>query len=138
MSGETIWKVFQNQQYTNWAHKTGFTTPLYIKMPVLSHESGQSCIRGIDFASFYDFSLRFWNSSDSMGFCFFLFFIWLCHTTVWKIRLAINYHDYTVWEVDKVYLLQKNIQFYAVFVLYWLMRMWLQYNASLRRKMDSK
>jgi len=30
------------------------------------------CVRGIDFASFYDFSIGFWNCSDSV-----VFFYWI-------------------------------------------------------------
>ena len=29
------------------------------------------CVGGIDFASFYDFDILFWNRSDSVVFCFF-------------------------------------------------------------------
>jgi len=32
------------------------------------------CARGIDFASFYDFVIEFWNCSDSVVFLFFFFF----------------------------------------------------------------
>ena len=33
------------------------------------------CVSGIDFASFYDFDILFWNCSDSVVFLFLLFFI---------------------------------------------------------------
>jgi hypothetical protein len=32
------------------------------------------CVRGIDFASFYDFDTGFWKSSDSVVFSVFPFF----------------------------------------------------------------
>ena len=32
------------------------------------------CVKGIDFASFYDFCIGFWNCSDSVVFCVFLDF----------------------------------------------------------------
>ena len=37
------------------------------------------CVRDIEFASFYDFSIGFWNCSDSViGFCVFRFIIIGC------------------------------------------------------------
>jgi hypothetical protein len=43
-------------------------------VPVTSHESERSCIcvRGIDFASFDDFSIGLWNCPDSGQFLFFI------------------------------------------------------------------
>ena len=46
-----------------------------IEVPVTSHESEWSCacVRGIDFASFDDFSIGLWNCPDSVvSFCFFI------------------------------------------------------------------
>jgi hypothetical protein len=33
------------------------------------------CVRGIDFTSFYDFDIRFWNCSGSVGFFVFHFLL---------------------------------------------------------------
>ena len=44
--------------YKEGTHKTSFTPPRFVEVPVLKQESERSCIcvRGIDFASFYHFS----------------------------------------------------------------------------------
>jgi hypothetical protein len=44
---------------------------LFIEVPVPSQENEQSCIfvpRVVDFASFYDFDILFWNCSDRVIF----------------------------------------------------------------------
>ena len=54
-------------------HKPSLTPPLFIKVSVLSQESGgvmYMCARDNYFVSFSGFSLRFWNCSDRMLFCF--------------------------------------------------------------------
>jgi hypothetical protein len=42
-----------------WVHKTSLTPPPLIEMPAPSQERARLCIsvRGIDFVSFYDFSV---------------------------------------------------------------------------------
>jgi hypothetical protein len=69
--------IIEKQQYINyavfvvkkllpWAHKTSLAPSRFIEVPVLSQESQHSCIcvfKCINFASFYDFSIGFWNSS---------------------------------------------------------------------------
>jgi hypothetical protein len=37
-----------------------------------------SCVRGIDYSSFYDFSFGFYNFSDSLGFFVFSFYSDIC------------------------------------------------------------
>jgi len=54
-------------------HKTSLTPPLFIEVPVLSQEVGGPVFvsaRGIDFASFYDLAIGFWNCSDKVWFFF--------------------------------------------------------------------
>ena len=73
-------------------YKTSLTPPLFIEVPVKSQKSELSCIcvRGIDFVSFYDFSIGLWPCSYSVVFfvflldCgpvptvwYFLFFYWI-------------------------------------------------------------
>jgi hypothetical protein len=55
-----------------WTHKTSLTPPLFIEVPVPCQESERSCIcvRGIEFATFYDFSVGIWKCSDNVVFCF--------------------------------------------------------------------
>jgi hypothetical protein len=58
-----------------WVNKASLTLPLFTEVPVPSQESEHSCVCvlvGIDFASFYDFSIGFWNCSDSV-----VFFYWV-------------------------------------------------------------
>ena len=45
-----------------------FSPAIYIEWPVLSQESERSCtsVMCYDFASFYDFSIGLWNSSNSV------------------------------------------------------------------------
>ena len=52
-----------------------FNPATFIKGPVQSQESEQSCmcVKGIDFASFYDLSVGLCNCSDSVLFCCFSF-----------------------------------------------------------------
>ena len=60
-----------------WVNKASLTLPLFTEVPVPSQESEQSCVCvlvGIDFASFYDFSIGFWNCSDRVVFFFFVLF----------------------------------------------------------------
>jgi len=64
--------------------KNSLTPPLYFEVAVPNcTKSGQwavtyLCVRGIDFASFCDFSIVFWNCSDSVVFCgFFSFLYWI-------------------------------------------------------------
>ena len=56
-------------------HHLSLTPPLLIEVPVKSQEIEQLfiCVLGVlIFASFYDFSIRFWNCSDSVVFFVFL------------------------------------------------------------------
>ena len=57
--------------------KTSLTPPLFIEVPVPCQERERSCIcvSGIDFASFNDFSIRFWNCSDSVALFVFHFIV---------------------------------------------------------------
>jgi hypothetical protein len=64
-----------------WAHKDSLTPPLFIEVHVPNQEGGWSCIcllEGIEFAPFNDFSIWFWNCSDSVTFLFLILFhvIW--------------------------------------------------------------
>ena len=50
-----------------WAHKTSLNPPLFIEMSGQNQDSERYvylCARGIEFVSFYDFSIGFWNCSD--------------------------------------------------------------------------
>jgi hypothetical protein len=62
-----------------WARKISFTSPCFIEVSVPSQENVLVCIcvlggivlgsivlGGIDFTSFYDFSIAFWNCSESV------------------------------------------------------------------------
>ena len=61
-----------------WAHGTSLSSPLFIEVSLTGQKNVQSCIcvsdvmylcvRGINFASFYDFDILFWNCSDSVVF----------------------------------------------------------------------
>ena len=46
--------------------------PYFIEVPVPSQVSDVLCVRGVDFAPFYDFSIRFRDCSDSVVFFVFL------------------------------------------------------------------
>jgi hypothetical protein len=48
----------------SFINKTSLTPPLFIQVPLSSQEC--LCLRGIDFASFYDFSIGIWKCSDSV------------------------------------------------------------------------
>jgi len=64
-----------------WAHKTSFTPPLYYLSACTKTEKWSVmylCVRVIDFDSFYDFDIRFWNCSDSV--VFFVFHFWYLQT----------------------------------------------------------
>ena len=78
-----------------WAQKSTLTDSdypfgifkLFLTPPRLMEEPGQRwgvmylCISGIDFSSFYDFDIWFWNCSDSVIFFVFLWF-WNCSDSV--------------------------------------------------------
>ena len=76
-----MWKALAwPNHFTNvwevWAHKTSLTSRLFIKKTctcVPSQESERSCIcvKGIEFASFYEFSIGLWKCSDSFFFSFY-------------------------------------------------------------------
>ena len=53
-----------------WVHKTSLTPPHFIELPVPSQESERSCIYvlGLSILPFCDFSIGFWNFSDSVVF----------------------------------------------------------------------
>jgi hypothetical protein len=49
-----------------WAHKTSLTPSLcFIEVPV-SSQIMYLCVVGINFASFYNYAIVFWNCSDSV------------------------------------------------------------------------
>ena len=50
-----------------WAHKTSSTPDTVPSREVSCHVSVW-CVRNVDFASFYDVDICFWNCSDSVGF----------------------------------------------------------------------
>ena len=62
------------------------TPPLFNRVPVPCQESERRCIiicvRILDFASFFDFSIVFWNCSDSVVFFVFLLYLGTV-PTVW-------------------------------------------------------
>jgi hypothetical protein len=58
--------------WENWAHKISKNPA---NVPVLSQKSGQSCICVLGVSILKDFSIEFWNGSDSV--VFFLLFILL-------------------------------------------------------------
>ena len=74
--------------------KTSLTPSLFIEGPVPCHESKRPwmCIQGIDFASFYNLSIRFWNCSDTH-----------CGIFVFHFISQYHYHDY-----QNVFLINKN------------------------------
>ena len=67
------------------------TPPLFNRVPVPSQESERPCIiicvRIIDFASFFDFSIVFWNCSDTVVFFVFLLYLGTV-PTVWYFSIA--------------------------------------------------
>ena len=76
-----------------WVNKASLTLPLFTEVPVPSQESEQSCacvLVGIDFASFYDFSIGFWNCSDSGIFCFSFYFSTILQLLVLYIMVVIS------------------------------------------------
>ena len=59
------------------AHRTSLTPPLLLKYLFQAKKKKRChvlCVRGVDFESFYNFDIAFYNCSDSMVFLF-LFFI---------------------------------------------------------------
>ena len=56
-----------------WFHKTSLAPPRFIEVPVPSEESER--VRSVDFAYFYDLSIRFWSCFDSVVFFVFLFYL---------------------------------------------------------------
>jgi hypothetical protein len=59
-----------------WANKSSLIPPYFIEVPVQYQDSERSChvcVRGIDFASFYDFDIWFWNRADNVVFFVFHF-----------------------------------------------------------------
>ena len=67
------------------------TPPLFNRVPVPSQESERPCIiicvRIIDFASFFDFSIVFWNCSDTVVFFVFLLYLGTV-PTVWYFSIV--------------------------------------------------
>jgi hypothetical protein len=55
-----------------WAHKTSLTPPLFIEVSVL-RQVMYLCVRIIDCVSFCDFSIGFWNCSNSVVYFVFHF-----------------------------------------------------------------
>lgn len=59
------------------SHKTSLTTSVFMEAPVKCHEKKVCCqvfvCYGIDFSSFYDFSIVAWKSSESVAFSFLIF-----------------------------------------------------------------
>ena len=53
-----------------WASKTNLTKSLFIDMSVPRQQNERPCDRGIEIASFYNFSIGFWKCSDSGIFLF--------------------------------------------------------------------
>ena len=51
-----------------WAHKTCLTPPLYLPVTTPENERPYICARGVNLASFYDFSNGLWICSDSVVF----------------------------------------------------------------------
>ena len=63
-----------------WYHETSLSSPLFVEMTVPRQKSKRSCIcvLGVSILlPFYNFSIWFWNCSDSVVF-FVLFFILFC------------------------------------------------------------
>ena len=63
----------------DWAHKDSLTPSLFIEVHVPNQKGGRSCIcllEGIELVPSNDFSIRFWNRSDSVVFlCLSFYFI---------------------------------------------------------------
>ena len=79
-----------------WAHKTSLTQPLFIEVPVPSHESEQSCLLGL---SIFPLSTRLQNCPDSM--LVFVFFIRLqnCSDSVVVFVFLLDFRTVsTVWQ----------------------------------------
>ena len=112
-----------------WVHKTSLTPPLFIEVPVKSQKSELSCIcvRGIDFVSFYNFSIGLWPCSYSVV-CFvflldcgpvptvwyFLFFYWI---VALFLQCGMFYFSIGLWPVPTVW--------YFLF-FYWIVALFLQ------------
>ena len=66
-----------------WVHTTSLILPLYWRTCIKTGKWAVMyfCAKGIDFASFYDFDIWFWNCSDSAVF-FVFHFIRLLHTSL--------------------------------------------------------
>jgi hypothetical protein len=58
-----------------FVHEITLTPTLFIEVSVPSHEKNRPvCVEGIEFSSFYDFSIEIWNCSDSVVFLAFHFY----------------------------------------------------------------
>ena len=57
---------FHQKRWMAWAHKTNLTPPMFIEMPVLYQEM-YLCDKGIQFVSFFDFSIEYLNYFHSVG-----------------------------------------------------------------------
>jgi hypothetical protein len=122
-------KYFVKLKGEGWVHKTSLTPPLFIEVPVKSQKSELSCIcvRGIDFVSFYNFSIGLWPCSYSVV-CFvflldcgpvptvwyFLFFYWI---VALFLQCGMFYFSIGLWPVPTVW--------YFLF-FYWIVALFLQ------------
>ena len=81
-------------------YKTSFTSPLFIEVPVSSHDNGVSCLcvldnRGIDLAYrsclLLGMSIGFWNCSDKVRFMFVIHFYCISTKVKRKMLFVANY-----------------------------------------------
>ena len=93
-----------------WVHKNSLIPPLFFYWSTCTKPG--KCVKGIDFASFYDFDIGFWNCSNSMVFLVF-HSIQYKYLMRWRSSNDIQLHWSVVWKCSNAYLL---LQLFSVHI----------------------